>query len=156
RFARAWLESGGMQVKFHQPFYDGEEVIVRAELDADSHPIKIAITAERGDGAVCATGLATVEDRSAWLGEARLENYPENPLPPIEPRPVASRDTLLPGAALGTLTERLDLTDSTLLESIGEQLPIYYGPDALAHPTILLGLANKILVRNFELGPWIH
>src|SRR2546425_709171 len=33
QFGLAWLERGSMQVKFHQPFYDGEEVIVRAEAD---------------------------------------------------------------------------------------------------------------------------
>ncbi len=34
RFGLDWLERGSMQVKFHQPFYDGEDVIVRAEVDA--------------------------------------------------------------------------------------------------------------------------
>jgi len=155
-FGRGWLERGSMQVKFHQPFYEDEFAIVRAEVDRGSEPVNAAVRAEREDGSVPATGLATVNDDSRWLGEALLDVYPEAPLPPVEARPPASRETLAPGRLLGTLRETLDLKDTGLLENIGERLPIYYGAAAVAHPAILLGLANRILVRNFELGPWIH
>jgi len=156
QFGLAWLEHGSMQVKFHQPFYDGEEVIVRAEADASADPINVAITAGREDGIACATALATVNDRSVWLGEPRLEAYPEARLPIIEARPVPSRDLLVPGKVLGTLTEAVRLPDKTVLENLDERLPIYCGSDGVAHPFTLLGLANQILVRNYKLGPWIH
>jgi acyl dehydratase len=156
QFGLAWLEHGSMQVKFHQPFYDGEEVAVRAEADLRADPINVAITAEREDGIACATALATVNDGSAWLGEPRPEDYPEAPLPPIEARPVPSRELLVAGTVLGTLTETVSLPDKTLLENLDERLPIYCGCDAVAHPFMLLGLANQILVRNYKLGPWIH
>lgn len=156
RFGLDWLDGGSMQVKFHQPFYDGEEVMVRAEVDSSADPIKIAITAERKDGIACATGLATVNDRSAWLGEARLEDYPEAPLPLIEERPIPSRELLAPGTALGTLIETLSVADATALGNLDERLPIYQGVQAVAHPFTLLALANEILVRNYKLGPWIH
>ena len=155
-FGLDWLERGSMQVKFHQPFYDGEEVMVRAEVDETADPIKIAITAEREDGIACATALATVNDRSAWLGEARLEDYPEAEPPLIEARPVPSRELLIPGAVLGTLTETVSLPDTTVLANLDERLPIYGSAEAVAHPFTLLALANQILVRNFKLGPWIH
>jgi acyl dehydratase len=156
RFSDAWLERGSMQVKFHQPFYEGEEVTVRAEVDADCDPIKVAVRAEREDGTACATGLATLDDQSEWLGKPLLDDYPVRPLPPPESRPPASREYIVKGAALGTLTERLDLTDSTMLGQIGERLPVYFGRGAVAHPALLLGLANQILMLNFQLGPWIH
>jgi hypothetical protein len=156
QFSDAWLERGSMQVKFHKPFYEGEEVIVRAEVDRDSDPIKVAVRAEREDGAVCATGLATIDDRSEWLGKPGLECYPAVPLPPLGARPPASRESVVKGSPLGTLTERLDLTDSAMLRRIDERLPIYFGERAVAHPALLLGLANEVLMRNFELGPWIH
>jgi acyl dehydratase len=156
RFGLDWLERGSMQVKFHQPFYDGEEVIVRAEVDASADPINVAITAEREDGIACATAIATVNDRSVWLGERRLEDYSEAPLPPIEARPVPSRELLVPGTVLGTLTETVSLPDTTVLANLDERLPIYSGAQAVAHPFTLLGLANQILVRNYKLGPWIH
>jgi hypothetical protein len=156
QFSHAWLERGSMQVKFHQPFYEGEEVFVRAEVDASSDPVKVAIRAEREDGTACATALATIDDQSDWLGLARLENYPFHPLPPFDARPEAAREVMVKGTPVGTLTERLDLTDSTMLREIGEPLSIYYGEQAVAHPALLLGLANRVLMNNFMLGPWIH
>src|SRR6266404_2926045 len=133
QFGLDWLERGSMQVKFHQPFYDGEEVIVRAEADASADPISVAITAGREDGIACATALATVNDRSPWLGEL-----------------------LIPRTVLGTLIETMSLPDKTVLDNLDERLPVYYGSEAVAHPFTLLGLANQILVRNHKLGPWIH
>ena len=156
RFGLDWLERGSVQVKFHQPFYDGEEVIVRAEVNESADPVNVSITASREDGIACATALATVNDRSAWLGEARLDDYPEAPLPDIEARPVPSRDLLIPGTALGTLTETISVPDAATLENLDERLPIYRRAEAIAHPFTLLSLANQILVRNYKLGPWIH
>ncbi len=156
RFGLDWLERGSMQVKFHQPFYDGDQVAVRAETDSSSDPIKIAISAGREDGTACATALATVNDRSAWLGEPRLENYPEARLPILEARLAPSRDLLVPGTVLGTLTGTLRIPDTTGLGNLDERLPIYTDTDAVAHPYTLLALANQILVRNYKLGPWIH
>lgn len=155
RFGLDWLERGSIQVKFHQPFYDGEEVTVRAEVNETADPVNVSITASRADGIACATALATVNG-SAWLGEARLEDYPEAPLPHIEARPVPSRELLVPGAALGSLTETITAPDASTLENLDERLPIYRSDDAIAHPFTLLSLANQILVRNYKLGPWIH
>lgn len=156
RFGLAWLERGSMQVKFHQPFYDGEEVIVRAEVDEAADPIKIAITAEREDGTACATGVAKVNDRSRWLGDPQPEAYPEAPLPSLEARPAASSESLAIGTVLGTLAHTVGTDDWAVLESLDERLPIYSAAEAVAHPFVLLRLANEILIRNYKLGPWIH
>src|SRR6266571_529428 len=156
RFGIDWLERGSMQVKFRKPFYDGEEVTVRAEADEGADGIKITLDAEREDGTVCATALATVSNHSRGLTAPPLEDYPQAPLPPPEARPVASRESLAVGTVLGTLTETIDAVDSNLLESLDEQLPIYFGPDPVVHPFVLLGLANQVLMRNYKLAPWIH
>src|SRR5262245_25116016 len=156
RFGMAWLERGSMQVKFHQPFYEGDEVIVGAEVDESADPIKIAITASREDGTACATGLATVDDRSEWLGRPRPENYPEAPLPDEDARPIVSREALSPGTALGTLVETVGVAGSAELQKLDERLPIYFGEEAVAHPFVLLRLCNQILMSNYRLGPWIH
>lgn len=100
RFGLDWIERGSMQVKFHQPFYDAEEVIVKAGVDAEADPIKVSLTAGRSDRTVCATALATIKD-SNWLDEAGLGNYHEAPLPEFESRPEASRESLIPGTQLG-------------------------------------------------------
>ena len=156
RFGSAWLERGALQVKFHQPFYDGDPVAVRAEVDADAEPIKVAVRAEREDGTACATALATVGDPTTWLGEPGLAAYPEHPLPEFATRPAATRDAIVSGAPLGTLEETIGVADAALLEQLDERLPIYAGAAALAHPFTLLSLANHALMQNFKLGPWIH
>ncbi len=156
RFGMDWLERGSMQVKFHQPSLDGEEVIVRCEADQDTDPIKVSVRAERYNGTAAATALATVNDPSDWLGEPCIADYPEAPLPLLDSRPHASRESLVPGAPLGTLNEEVDLPDTALLESLDERLPIYFGSQAVAHPFALLRLSNQILMSNFKLGPWIH
>lgn len=156
RFGFDWLERGSIQIKFHQPFYDGEEVIVTGRIDADSEPVKVSVTAGRSDGTVCATALATIDDPANWLGEPRVGNYPETRLPEFESRPEASRETLVPGASLGTLAEKFDLPDAGLLDRLDERLPIYLGSQAVAHPFALLRMSNQILMSNFKLGPWIH
>jgi len=158
RFGHDWLERGSMQVKFHQPFYEGEEVAVQAEVDGDSDPLKISVVASREDGTACATALATVNDDSRWLGEPQLDVYPIADLPDYEERPPASREACIPGQTLGTLRERVDLRDaeSGFLQRIDERLDLYYGGNAVAHPAMLLAMANHTLMHNFELGPWIH
>ena len=158
RFGHDWLERGSMQVKFHQPFYEGEEVAVLAEVDGDSDPLKISVVARREDGTACATALATSNDDSRWLGEARLEDYPLADLPAYEARPPASREACIPGKTLGTLRERVDLREAEagFLQRIDERLDLYYGGSAVAYPAILLAMANHSLMHNFELGPWIH
>jgi acyl dehydratase len=156
RFGLDWLERGSIRVKFHQPFYAADEVIVNAQVDAESEPVKVSIAAERADGTVCATALATIDDPSTWLGEAEVRDYPKAPLPEAESRPEASRESLVAGAALGTISERFELPDAALLDSLEERLPVYYGSQAVAHPFALLRLSNQILMSNVRLGPWIH
>lgn len=158
RFAEDWLERGSMQVKFHQPFYEGEMVIVRAEVDDDSDLTKVIIKAEREDGTVCATGLATMDEESKWLGEVAIEDFPEHALPEFDARPEAVREHFVEGALLGSLAEMIDLqaAEAKYLQSIDERQPVYYGAQAVAHPGYLLGRANEIFVRNFRLNPWIH
>ena len=158
RFGKDWLERGSMQVKFHQPFYEGEQVVVRAEVVADSDPLQVAVRAERDEGVACATALATVNDLSPWLGEPKIEDYPVTALPEADARPEATSENIKAGIALGTLVEKLDLShvEKTLLVQIDELLPLYQGRDALAHPIVLLSMANYILMSNYKLGPWIH
>jgi acyl dehydratase len=156
RFGLDWLEHGTMQIKFHRPFYDGEQVVVRGRVVNESGLIKASLTAERIDGTVCATAIATIENPSARSPEPQISVYPRTPLPPFESRPRASRDSLTPGASLGTIAEVFDLPDAELLAALDERLPIYTGPRAVAHPFSLLRASNQILMSNFQLGPWIH
>jgi acyl dehydratase len=156
RFGQAWLEGGAMQVRFFQPVYEGDDVIVKAEAGASADEAissTLALTAERDDGSVCAVATATLNASSV---EPRLADYPLAPLPASEARPIAARDSFIVGAALGTLRETLNLKDTSRLDALDERLAVYRGDEPLAHPVQLLELSNHLLMRNFKLGPWLH
>jgi len=154
RFGSAWLERGSMQVRFRQPFYDGDEVIVRAQSNDNAE--RMNLTAERADGALCAEAVATISDRSEGVSDTLLDQYPEAPLPSLDARSPASREALIPKTVLGTLRERIAAPDAVTLENLDERLRVYSGADAIAHPFTLLVMSNYLLMRNYLLGPWIH
>jgi hypothetical protein len=123
--APEWLEHGSMRVRFLEPFYDGDPVMVRSEINDDG---SIKVVGEREDDTTCATGTALVTAPTF----SAPDPYPEQALP--EHRPVPAHDNLVPGTLLGTVVEKLDT----------------------AAPERLLRFSNEILMRNFQLGPWIH
>src|SRR5579864_2912220 len=129
--APEWLERGSMALRLTEPFYDGEEVIVRAEVSDGGSTV---VTAERPDGTVCAQGVASIRDASM----PQPLRLPEHPLPAMDQRPTPSRDNVIPGQLLGTVIEPLDLSG--------------WRP----YPERLLQYSNELLARNFRLGPWIH
>jgi hypothetical protein len=158
RLGLLWLRRGSMQVKFHQPFYEGETVLVHGELSKTGDDLRVALRAEKEDGVVCATALASVDERSGRASPPEIESYAVCGLPKEDARLDALTDLPAPGSVLGTLHQNLQaaLDESNLLAALDERLPIYFGADAVAHPALLLGLANQALVRNYKLGPWIH
>lgn len=92
-----WLARGGMCVRFLQPVYDGDELVVTLSENG--------VTALRTDGTVCASGEIFWPDTPP--PDPAL--YPERPLP--AERPPASAECLAPGRILGTLYANLSLAD---------------------------------------------
>jgi acyl dehydratase len=155
RLSHDWLERGSMQVRFKEPTYEGDDVIVQSNPGEDGEGLNI--TAARSDGTLCATGSARILHQPPHSSGDLVEH----PLPVFENRPPACWDAFVPGAPMGTLHEKLDLTNRTWMEELAfdpaaEPSPMYTGPSAVAHPAVLLGFSNRILSRNFKLGPWIH
>src|SRR5260370_9636594 len=116
-FGEAWLASGAMEVRFVQPVYEGEEIVVSAEADA-SGILKLAAGA-------CATA-------AAWISGASVAD--PTPQRPLQPKQDASKEALAPGTVLGTLIDPVPLHDREYLDRIHERLPIYRGANAAAHP----------------------
>jgi hypothetical protein len=135
-FGPAWLERGAMDVRFHQPVYEGEEVVVTIRPEGGR------VRVEAGE---CASGMAWIEPGPP----PKAADYAERPL---DERPPASRESLAAGLVLGTLVQRLDLSESQVTAPLDPAI----GLDRIAHPAVLLALANEILARNVILGPWIH
>jgi hypothetical protein len=134
-FGPHWLERGAIDVRFFQPFYEGEHVEVN--ITGESPRIQV----EAGSRA----------SATAWIEESTLPGD----IPPghsMPPRAAASRETLRPGRILGTLTRTLDLSQP----GMAAPLDAFIGEQRFAHPAIILALANEILVANVILGPWIH
>ncbi|HLG96923.1 MAG TPA: hypothetical protein VKX49_11485 [Bryobacteraceae bacterium] len=126
-YAPEWLQHGSMSFRLFEPFYDGDQVVVKAVVHDDG---SIAVAAERDDGSLAGKAVAIVNPDPAEPPVA----IPEVPLPSRDDRPAATRETVLPGALLGTIEATLETTE----------------------PAALLQLSNQMLVQNFRLGPWIH
>jgi len=155
RWGGQWLTGGSISVRFDQPVYDGERVVVTATEspagtdDLDGEILHVVVTDP--SRTVCATGTAHLTSANRPV---------ERPVPPAAPlpqqRPPASPTTLRPGTTLGSLTERLDGDrHRAYLADVRETLPLYLDEPCL-HPGWLLRCANRILAMNVELGPWIH
>jgi acyl dehydratase len=129
-----FLEGGRLALRFRRPVYDGERV--RVELAGD------ALTVAGPDGEVRAVGTA-------------LERAPDAPLSPYADVPLAPAPAPEPApGAFGTVEVPGDpLACADYVRRIGEPSPLY---DELVHPGLLLRLVNLALMRNVELGPWIH
>jgi len=111
KHAPLWLEQGTFDVRFLQPFYDGDQVIVRAEFHDEG---SIRIAAEHEDGTICANATA------GFAPGERPSIIPEHPLP--SDRPIPSRDNLIPGAPLGTVVATLDTLDPDRLLQLSNEI----------------------------------
>jgi acyl dehydratase len=133
-FGLDWLHHGAMDVRFFEPFYEGEEVSVSiTELPEGRIKIEAAPRASA----------------TAWIDAAPPTDFPAAcSAPKQEP----SRETIQPGMILGTLEKTLDLSQP----GVSAPLDPFIGPERFAHPAIILGLANELLMHNYALGPWIH
>jgi hypothetical protein len=123
-----------MDVRFFQPFYEGEQV---AASITEEEQGRIKVEADRASGI-------------AWIGGGHpTGNLPERPMSDRIP---ASREALQPGTILGRIEKTLDLSQP----GMAAPLNAYIGDERFAHPAIILALANEILLSNYVLGPWIH
>jgi hypothetical protein len=135
-FGLEWLDRGAMDVRFRQPVYEGDEVVVSLETPGDG---RVHIRAGEAASA------------EAWIHSGASDDPTAYKDVPVERR-APSVETLAPGIQLGTLFRRLDLAQSR----ISAPLDPFIGRDRLAQPAVLLSLANEILMTNYELGPWMH
>jgi hypothetical protein len=141
-----FLTGGRLDVRFRRPVYDGEEVVATAEPDSGGG---FAVALTGADGAARAVGRAWSPDGSTWPGRDYSATPASGRLLPVGPDP-------LPLGPLGSVEEPADAErHDGYLEGIGETLPLYRDK-SLVHPGAQLRLVNELLMRNVDLGPWIH
>jgi len=125
--APEWLGCGTAELRLLEPFFDGDEVVVRA---VSTEPGAFHVSAERENGTTCARAAVQVDlardDPPYLIGRA--------PLPAMDQRPEPSPAALTAGTLLGSLSVTIEARA----------------------PEAILQLSNDILERNFLLGPWIH
>lgn len=149
RWGRAWLERGRMECRFLKPVYDGRIAEVAAKDAAMG--LDIEVTSE---GALCATGHASLEDRSPQPPTIGDFEQRRPPLPAS--RPPANETSLAEKTWLGITPVHLTPeVAAAYLRDVREADPLY-ASEGLAHPGFLLRLCNLALRENVILPPWIH
>lgn len=123
---RGWLERGAMSLRLVAPCYEGETVVTRCNGSL--------ATAENESGSLYASGQVSMDPSAGGVPFS----FQSHEAPEANQRPIASSETVVPGKRLGSVREKLEVTDEA------------------AVPERLLHLANEILTRNFRMGPWIH
>jgi hypothetical protein len=162
-----WLGGGAISAEFRKPVYDGDPVAIDATVAGAEMVEQLAGPA----GEVCARaavwrgpgqpphppGLDGMEWRQP---DPRRWGAPDPgrwaaPAPPASPPP-ASPATLAPGTVLGAVREGVDGGRvAAYLAAVGDTAPLYRDTK-VAHPGWVLRLANRILMANVGLGPWLH
>jgi acyl dehydratase len=151
-FGEDWLRHGTIGGRFLQPVYEGEEVRAEASVgDDDAGRPTAAVTVQKPDGEVAATGIATVPTESVPAPEP--DTYAVAPWPAAK-EPAGER-SLAAGRVLGTfeVTCKPQYAEQ-YLEIVSDDHPLYR--QGFAHPGWLLQLANLAFSQQIRLGPWIH
>jgi acyl dehydratase len=153
-FGLAWLEHGRLSARFLKPIYEGEEVTVTAAVASfDDAGVSVDVSALNPAGEICASGTGGLP--KVPPPAPGLDDVPVGPL--FAGRPAASEEALAVGTVLGTVETAFGDEEYTrYLEDAREHLPLYEGPNAVAPSGYLIREANRVLVQNVRLGPWIH
>ena len=148
RWGRAWLERGGIELRFLKPVYDGRIAAVRAREAAAGLELEV-----HSDGLLCAAGHAWLANGPP-LSPPSPETIPFRAPPQIRPR--ATPSTLSPGTVLCLPPQRLTpALAASYLRDVRETDPLYTR-EGLVHPGAVLRLCNLALKENVALPPWIH
>lgn len=150
---RDWLDRGFLEVAFHHPAYEGEEIRVSGQLSSITREgtLCIDIQADNPQGMACGTG------------RARLPVHRPQPEPTLEDYPVQeygwkrpiSLQSLRAGEGLAAVTAEFNRKThwEYCEKAVRDHHPLY---QELVHPGWILSQVNRLLTANYDLPPWIH
>lgn len=158
-WGRDWLTRGTIAARFLKPVLDGERLTVHARRQHTTHPV-LSLELRNVRGLSCA--IATAELPSQASSHPDLATYPPHDLPPP--------GALLPARieSVGSLPRPLGSLEfparwqspvegpEPFVDALCDPSPIYRGDNAACHPALVVACANFLLMRNFDLGPWLH
>jgi acyl dehydratase len=154
-----WLLGGGtLAVRFLHPIYDGDRVEAVAELEASGG---CRVVVRDSAGVLCASGNADLGSTgvlaAAPRGAGFFEAVVRRELPEWSARRHPVLEELTPGLVLGTVIEEYgEDRRGELVERYRDDAGLYQQPGGPLPPALATELANRALVANVELGPWIH
>jgi len=153
-----WLERGAMSGKFINPVYDGETVTIQAKV-TDVDPVRIVISALNEAGELCGVGEASLPQDH--LDEVHFYDYPLHPTPLESERLPPEIAQFEENQPLGTFEYSIDLKNpdgefTNFLDEVRDTSKIYHSKNPQCHPAHIANMANQMLIRNINLGPWIH
>lgn len=153
-FGEEWLARGTAQVRFVQPFYEGDDVTVTSTVNTLTDiAIGFDVAGVNATGVACGIGTATLPVTTA--SSASLDDVPAG-LPQSERIPV-SWEAVVVGKPLPVLAFVVSSQENAAYsQEHSDDLEIYRGAHALVHPGMLLRQCNRIFSEAFLLGPWIH
>jgi acyl dehydratase len=139
-----WVATGTGAVRFRQPCYHGDQLVIRVTADG-------AVTVTSGD-ATCVTGDADMNGGP----NAQTNDIPPATGPGRDSRPPANPSSLAPGTVLGrvSLPTDQDATEAYLAK-VREPSDLYRKRRWL-HPGMLLEGANSVLSAHVVLPAWLH
>ncbi|MBW1984789.1 MAG: hypothetical protein JRI53_08715 [Deltaproteobacteria bacterium] len=149
-----WLKNGTINAKFIKPVYHGETIHIHCQA-VTLHPLSFEINVINSKDILCAVGNAGFSNTNPVLLPA---DYPDHPLPHPDDLYPARCQSILPGTRLGDISLQFDDDDpeAYFFENIQKTLPIFQNPDSILHPAVILQFANLIVIKNINVGPWIH
>lgn len=152
---RAWLAHGTMSAKFIHPVYDEEGVTVTGKVTGVD-PTYVSLRLTNDQGQLCAVGSATLPGKRPSVDISR---YPYRPLPEerLEPKLDALKEDTPLGSLHIPLGESMHLGEyGDVREELRDPLAIYREDPPTPHPALWVMKANRLLMENVALGPWIH
>ncbi len=154
QFGIDWLDAGSISARFAQPIYDAE----RIAIDADPAAASLNIRLLKPDGTVSTSAIASMKPMEVIDGPATAAAFEAIALPDDNKRLRPAINSFRIGQPLGVVqfvTPRNDAAD-TFARDMVDALECYRAPLARVHPALFLAQANRVLMGNIALGPWVH
>lgn len=145
----AFLQSGAVAIRFRRPVYDGDVVEVAAQPANDGWTLQVIGPNAEIRAVGTAHAPSTTKRDAVDLGRFPVAAMPGQP-PPADDRSLAG------GNVLGTVEEFADAGACAEYVAAINETSTLYADEGIVHPGILLRMVNASLLRNVELGPWIH
>ena len=152
-----WLVRGQGTVRFFQPAYNADRLVIRSISGATSEGVpEWVVGAYREDGRCLAELRATLPERAPPLG-AWADTLPHTRPEGAELPPVSWEAIELERPFWG-YSWRPSLEDNVAwADQVRDDLLLYRGEaGAPLHPGKALQAANEVFKRQFQLNPWIH